>query len=118
MPEEANPQFRYWTSWVARSRDPMSLEEHEELFAALGGMYLYLDEQAEEKRQDPTDDLLSYLVHAEDDGERHDPRRAHVAARHALHGRPRADGRPGRQRDAGPAAASPTSSRGCAPSPT
>ena len=70
MPEEANPQFRYWTSWVARSRDPMSLEERDELYEALGSMYLYLEERAEEKRKDPTDDLLSYLVHAEDDGER------------------------------------------------
>ena len=42
MPEESNPQFRYWTSWVARSRDPMSLEERDELYEALGGMYLYL----------------------------------------------------------------------------
>lgn len=70
MPEEANPQFRYWTSWVARSRDPMSLEERDELYDALGSMYVYLEERAEEKRQNPTDDLLSYLVHAEDDGER------------------------------------------------
>jgi cytochrome P450 len=70
MPEESNPQFRYWTSWVARSRDPMSLEERDELYEALGGMYLYLEERAEEKRANPTDDLLSYLVHAEDDGER------------------------------------------------
>jgi cytochrome P450 len=34
VPEEANPQFRTWTSWVARSRDPMGEQEHEELFAA------------------------------------------------------------------------------------
>jgi cytochrome P450 len=70
MPEESNPQFRYWTSWVARSRDPMSLDERDELYEALGAMYVYLEERAEEKRKEPTDDLLSYLVHAEDDGER------------------------------------------------
>ena len=70
MPEEANPQFRTWTSWVARSRDPMGEQEHEELFAALGGMYLYLAEQAELKRQHPQGDLLSYLVHAESEGDR------------------------------------------------
>lgn len=69
MPEESNPQFRYWTSWVARSRDPMSLEERDELYEALGSMYVYLEERAEEKRNAPTDDLLSYLVHAEDDGD-------------------------------------------------
>jgi len=69
VPEEANPQFRIWTSWVARSRDPMSDQEHAELFDALGGMYLYLAEQAELKRQDPKGDLLSYLVHAESEGD-------------------------------------------------
>jgi cytochrome P450 len=70
MPEESNPQFRYWTSWVARSRDPMSLEEREQLYEALGAMYLYLEEHAEARRTAPTDDLLSYLVHTEDGGER------------------------------------------------
>ena len=70
VPEEANPQFRYWTSWVARSRDPMSLDERAELYDALGEMYVYLAEQAELKRQAPTGDLLSYLVHAETEGDR------------------------------------------------
>lgn len=70
MPEESNPQFRYWTSWVARSRDPMSLEERTELYEALGSMYLYLEQRAAEKRANPADDLLSYLVHAEDGDER------------------------------------------------
>lgn len=70
MPEESNPQFRVWTSWVARSRDPMSPEERDELYEALGSMYLYLEERAEEKRRKPTDDLLSYLVHVEDGDER------------------------------------------------
>ena len=41
-----------------------------ELYEALAAMYLYLEERAEEKRREPADDLLSYLVHAEDDGER------------------------------------------------
>ena len=66
MPEEAGPQFRVWTSWVARSRDPMSSAEHEELFASLDSMHDYLEEAVEERRQNPTDDLLSYLVHADD----------------------------------------------------
>lgn len=69
VPDEAAPQFRYWTSWVARSRDPMPSAEREEFFAALDAMYRYLEVQAETKRNAPRDDLLSYLVHAEDDGE-------------------------------------------------
>jgi cytochrome P450 len=70
VPEESHPQFRHWTSWVARSRDPMSDAEREELFAALDAMYEYLAEQAAAKRAVPCADLLSYLVHAEDGGER------------------------------------------------
>jgi cytochrome P450 len=70
VPEEANPQFRYWTSWVARSRDPMPAGERDELFAALGDMYDYLVGQAEAKRLAPAGDLLSYLVHSEDAGDR------------------------------------------------
>lgn len=70
VPEEANPQFRSWTSWVARSRDPMSPAERDELYGALGAMYVYLADQAELKRREPAGDLLSYLVHAEAEGDR------------------------------------------------
>jgi len=69
MPEESAPQFRAWTSWVARSRDPLPPAEREQLFAALDAMYDYLAEQAEAKRRRPAGDLLSHLVHAEDDGD-------------------------------------------------
>ncbi len=69
VPEEAHPQFREWTSWVARSRDPMQPEEREQLFVALDAMYDYLAGQVTQKRVQPTDDLLSYLVQTGDDGE-------------------------------------------------
>ena len=69
MPDEAAPQFRYWTNWTARSRDPLSPEDRDEMYAAMDAMYDYLEAQAELKRQAPTGDLLSYLVHAEEDGE-------------------------------------------------
>ena len=68
MPEEAGPQFRLWTSWVARSRDPLSAADREELFAALGAMHDYLEVEVEQRRREPADDLLSYLVHVDDDG--------------------------------------------------
>lgn len=70
VPEESHPQFRYWTSWVARSRDPMPPSERDEFFAALDAMYDYLENQAAEKRRSPAGDLLTHLVHSEDDGER------------------------------------------------
>jgi cytochrome P450 len=71
MPEEDNPQFRYWTQCVARSVDPvMSASEREECLRGLDGMYAYLEEHADMKRADPADDLMSTLVHSEIDGER------------------------------------------------
>lgn len=66
MPEEAAPQFREWTSWVARSRDPLPPHEREQFFTALTAMTDYLEDQAEARRTQPTDDLLSYLVAATD----------------------------------------------------
>ncbi len=73
VPDEAHPQFRSWTRWVARSRDPMSPDERTELFAALDAMVGYLADQVEIKRRAPAGDLLSYLVQAEQDGERLSP---------------------------------------------
>ncbi len=71
MPEEDNPRFRYWTQCVARSVDPvMSATEREECLRGLDEMYAYLEQQAELKRAEPADDLMSALVHAEIDGER------------------------------------------------
>ncbi len=67
VPSEAHPQFRRWTSWVARSRDPLTPEEREELYAAMDAMYDYLADQVEVKRRTPSDDLLSYLVRVEHD---------------------------------------------------
>ena len=69
MPDESTPQFRHWTSWVARSRDPMPPDERAEFYAALDSMHDYLAAQAEARRRAPTGDLLSYLVHTEDDGD-------------------------------------------------
>ncbi len=71
MPEEDSPSFRYWTQCVARAVDPvLHAAEREECLRGLDEMYAYLEEQAERKRADPTDDLMSALVHAEIDGER------------------------------------------------
>jgi cytochrome P450 len=71
VPEEDSPRFRYWTQCVARSVDPiLGPEEREVCLAGLDEMYAYLEGQADEKRARPADDLLSYLVHVEIDGER------------------------------------------------
>ena len=71
MPEEDSPRFRYWAQCVARMVDPiMGAEERAECTRGLDEMYAYLEDQADRKRADPSDDLMSTLVHAEIDGER------------------------------------------------
>ena len=70
IPEEDHPKFRYWTQCVARAVDPiLSEEEQAECLAGLDDMYDYLEGVADAKRADPGDDLVSTLVHAEEDGE-------------------------------------------------
>lgn len=69
IPDEDAPQFRTWTSWVARSRDPLPDEEREEFFAALAAMYEHLEREVAARRDTPTDDLLSHLVTAMIDGQ-------------------------------------------------
>ena len=70
VPEEDNPQFRYWTQCVARTVDPiMGAEERAECLRGLDEMYAYLEEQVARKRAEPANDLMSALVHAEIDGD-------------------------------------------------
>src|SRR5262249_19801742 len=70
VPEEDHPRFRYWTQCVTRGLDPvMSAEEREATLAGTDEMFVYLAEQAAEKRAHPTDDVMSQLVHAEEDGD-------------------------------------------------
>jgi cytochrome P450 len=71
VPDEDHARFRYLSQQVARTVDPIMTEaERAECLAALDEMYEYLVDQAEQKRSDPTDDLMSALVHAEADGAR------------------------------------------------
>lgn len=68
MPEEAAPRFREWTSWVARSRDPLGPDDRARLFEALDAMHDHLAAAAADRRAAPRDDLLTHLVLAEADG--------------------------------------------------
>lgn len=71
IPEEDSPRFRDWTSAVARNLDPLiSAEEREKCMALMDEMELYLVEQIEEKRRNPADDIMTELVHAEEEGDR------------------------------------------------
>jgi cytochrome P450 len=71
IPEEDHPVFRYWVNCIARSLDPViSAAERDELIRATDDMYTFLEGLVETKRGHDDGDLLSTLVHAEEDGER------------------------------------------------
>lgn len=70
IPEEDHPVFRYWVNCIARSLDPViSAAERDELVAATDDMYSFLEELVAAKRGRDGGDLLSALIHAEEDGE-------------------------------------------------
>jgi cytochrome P450 len=98
MPDESTPQFRRWTGWVARSRDPMPPDERAEFYAALDSMHDYLGRagRGEEARPDGRPPVVP-RAHRGRRRAAH-PRRADVPARHPLHGGPRAHGQRRRQR--------------------
>ncbi len=68
IPDEDAPQYRTWTSWVARSRDPMPEAERDQFFTALAAMYEHLEAQVTERRDNPREDLLTHLVTATFEG--------------------------------------------------
>jgi cytochrome P450 len=70
IPEEDTPVFRHWVNGIARNLDPvMDPEERERLRAEFQEMMGYLEELVEAKRGRDGDDVLSVLIHAEEDGE-------------------------------------------------
>jgi cytochrome P450 len=70
IPEEDHPVFRYWVNCIARSLDPvMDPAERDELVARTDDMYAFLEQLVASKRGRDDDDILTGLVHAEEDGE-------------------------------------------------
>ncbi|HWJ61229.1 MAG TPA: hypothetical protein VNS19_04600, partial [Acidimicrobiales bacterium] len=68
VPDEDHARFRYLSQQVAKTVDPvMSQAERDECMDALDEMHEYLTVQAAQKRAEPSDDLMSALVHAADD---------------------------------------------------
>ncbi|MEY2420371.1 MAG: hypothetical protein QOI95_438 [Acidimicrobiaceae bacterium] len=71
IPDEDSPRFRDWTAAVVRNLDPViSGEERDENLRQLGEMERYLEEQVEEKRRQPANDIMTELVQAEEEGDR------------------------------------------------
>jgi cytochrome P450 len=70
IPEEDHPVFRFWVNCIARNLDPvMEASERDELVAHMADMYAYLEELVTAKRGRDDGDVLSSLVHAEEDGQ-------------------------------------------------
>ncbi len=71
LPDEDTPRVREWIRAVARMLDPVLDEaEYQRCNQLMNELYGYLEAQIEAKRRAPADDVLTELVHAEDDGDR------------------------------------------------
>ena len=69
IPEEDHPVFRQWVNGIARNLDPvMDPDEREQLRAEFDEMMRYLEDLIDAKRGRDDDDVLSVLIHAEEDG--------------------------------------------------
>jgi cytochrome P450 len=70
IPEEDHPVFRFWVNCIARALDPvMDEEERTRLTGHIDEMYAFLEELVTHKRGRDDDDILSALIHAEEDGD-------------------------------------------------
>jgi cytochrome P450 len=70
MPEGDRDQLRAWSHAGVRLLDPiLSSEQILEAFEAMGHMYDHCAEAIAWKREHPGDDLLTALIHAEEDGD-------------------------------------------------
>ena len=70
IPAEDHPVFRFWVNCITRSLDPvMDAAERESLMGHMAEMFLFLDQLVADKRGRDDDDILSTLIHAEEDGD-------------------------------------------------
>jgi len=70
LPDEDTPRVREWIRAVARLLDPvLDDEEYDRCNGLMNELYGYLEGQIEAKRRAPADDVLTELVHTEDDGD-------------------------------------------------
>ena len=67
IPEEDRESVRTWAAFRAESRNPAIIAETTQKFVAFSG---YLRALFERKRQAPADDMISQMIHAQEDGDR------------------------------------------------
>ena len=70
IPEEDHPIFRFWVNCIARSLDPvMGADERRALMGHMDEMHQFIEALVADKRGRDDDDILSELIHAEEDGQ-------------------------------------------------
>src|SRR5215469_10371665 len=70
-PLEDAPRLHEWSTWVQRQFDIRALgSEQERIERATGELYDYVEALLELRRRDPSDDLISALLAAEEEGEK------------------------------------------------
>ncbi len=71
VPQEDLDRFKRWSTGLARSVEPLiSNRERERVFQSLEQLSRYLAGIIEQRRKEPSDDLVSRLVEAEDEGDK------------------------------------------------
>ncbi|HMK10881.1 MAG TPA: cytochrome P450 [Acidimicrobiales bacterium] len=64
------PLFSDWTDDIFKIFQFNAVQDGPDILRAFGEVDAYIDAMVEERRRDPRDDLMTELVHAEDEGER------------------------------------------------
>jgi cytochrome P450 len=65
------PRLHHWSNWIQRQFDAASLmSERDSIERAVAEFYEYEDRLIEERRATPTDDLITDLIAAEEEGDR------------------------------------------------
>jgi cytochrome P450 len=70
-PPQDAPRLHEWSGWVQRQFDIRALaSEAARIERAVGELYLYVETLLEQRRREPSDDLISALLAAEADGQK------------------------------------------------
>jgi cytochrome P450 len=70
-PLEDAPRLHHWSNWIQRQFDAMSMaSERERIEQAVKEFYDYAEALVRARRENPSDDLISKLIEAEEQGDR------------------------------------------------
>jgi cytochrome P450 len=70
-PLEDAPRLHHWSNWIQRQFDAVSMSSELELISkAVEEFYEYAEALVRARREDPSDDLISKLIEAEEEGEK------------------------------------------------